>query len=90
MPLASPAIGALAITTFIGAWNGFLGPLIIMQTPDNYPIPVALATLRGVHGTDVGALLVGSSIATIPMLLAAIFGSRRIIDGLAAGALSGQ
>lgn len=90
LPLAAPAAGALAITTFIGGWNSFLGPLTLMSDPNMYTYPVALANLKGVHGTDTGALLVGSSIATLPMLLITIFGSRRIIDGLTAGALSGQ
>jgi multiple sugar transport system permease protein len=90
LPLAAPAAGALAITSFIGGWNAFLGPLTIMTDPNMYTYPVALANLQGVHGTDTGALLVGSSIATVPMLLVTIFGSRRLIDGLTAGALSGQ
>jgi multiple sugar transport system permease protein len=90
LPLAAPAAGALAITTFIGGWNSFLGPLTLMRDPSMYTYPVALANLKGVHGTDVGALLVGSSIATLPMLLVTIFGSRRLIDGLTAGALNGH
>ena len=90
LPLAAPAAGALAITSFIGGWNSFLGPLTLMSDPSMYTYPVALANLKGVHGTDTGALLVGSSIATLPMLVITIFGSRRIIDGLTTGALSGQ
>ena len=90
LPLSAPALGALGINSFIYSWNSFLGPLIIMQTPDMFTYTVALAMLQGVHGTDVGALLLGSSIATIPMLLVTIFGSRKIIDGLTAGALAGQ
>jgi len=90
LPLAAPAAGALAITSFIGGWNAFLGPLTLMSDPSMYTYPVALANLKGVHGTDTGALLVGSAIATLPMVLITIFGSRRIIDGLTAGALSGQ
>ena len=90
LPLAAPAAGALAITTFISGWNSFLGPLTIMRDPSMYTYPVALATLQGVHGTDTGALLLGSAIATIPMILITVFGSRRLIDGLTAGALSGQ
>jgi cellobiose transport system permease protein len=90
LPLAAPAAGALAITSFIGGWNSFLGPLTIMRDPSMYTYPVALATLQGVHGTDTGALLLGSAIATVPMILVTVFGSRRLIDGLTAGALSGQ
>jgi multiple sugar transport system permease protein len=90
LPLAAPAAGALAITSFIGGWNSFLGPLTLMSDPSMYTYPVALANLKGVHGTDTGALLVGSAIATLPMVLITIFGSRRLIDGLTTGALSGQ
>lgn len=90
LPLSAPALAALGINTFIGGWNSFLGPLVIMQSQDMYTYAVALANLRGVHGTDVGALLVGSSIATIPMLIVTVLGSRKIIAGLTAGALAGQ
>jgi multiple sugar transport system permease protein len=90
LPLAAPAAGALAITSFIGGWNSFLGPLVVMTDPKMYTYAVALANLRGVHGTDTGALLVGSAIATVPMLLATIVGSRKLIEGLTAGALSAQ
>jgi multiple sugar transport system permease protein len=90
LPLAAPAAGALAITSFIGGWNSFLGPLTLMSDPSMYTYPVALANLKGVHGTDTGALLVGSAIATLPMVLITVFGSRRLIDGLTTGALSGQ
>jgi multiple sugar transport system permease protein len=90
LPLAAPAASALAITTFIAGWNAFLGPLIIMSEPGLYTYPVALANLRGAYGTDTAAQLVGSSIATLPMLLVILFGSRKIIDGLTAGALSGH
>jgi multiple sugar transport system permease protein len=90
LPLAAPAAGALAITTFIGGWNSFLGPLTLMRDPSMYTYPVALANLKGVHGTDMGALLLGSCIATVPMLLVTVFASRRLIDGLTAGALNGQ
>jgi multiple sugar transport system permease protein len=90
LPLVAPAAGALAITSFISGWNSFLGPLTIMTDPTMYTYPVALANLKGVHGTDTGALLVGASIATLPMLVVTVFGSRRLIDGLTAGALAGQ
>lgn len=90
LPLAAPAAGALAITSFIGGWNSFLGPLTLMSDPSMYTYPVALANLKGIHGTDTGALLVGSSIATLPMVLITVFGSRRLIAGLTAGALNGQ
>ena len=89
-PLAMPAAATLAITTFIAGWNAFLAPLIVMTDPSMYTYAVALANLRGVHGTDVGALLVGCSIATIPMLVVTIVGSRRLIDGLTAGSFGGQ
>jgi multiple sugar transport system permease protein len=59
-----------------------------MSDPNMYTYAVALANLRGIHGTDTGALLVGSAIATLPMLAATILGSRKLIHGLTAGALS--
>lgn len=89
LPLIKPALGTLAIITFVGSWNNFMGALIVMRTREAFTLPVALRSLQGVTSTDWGALMLGTAISVLPLLVAFAAGSRRIIEGLTAGATKG-
>jgi ABC-type glycerol-3-phosphate transport system permease component len=52
LPLSQPALGALGIFAFRSAWNDFLWPLIAVNKPDMFPLPVALALLRGAYSSE--------------------------------------
>ena len=87
LPLLGPALGTLALITFIGSWNNFIGPLVVMRDMDRYTLPLALRSLQGSGQTPWGALCVGAAIAVLPLLVMFAFASRRLIDGLTAGAV---
>lgn len=87
LPLLKPALGTLGLVTFIASWNNFIGPLIVMRTPDNYTLPLALRSLQSPVDTEWGALMTGSAIATIPLVILFILSSRQLIAGLTAGAV---
>jgi multiple sugar transport system permease protein len=87
LPLLKPALGTLALVTFIASWNNFIGPLIVMRTVDNYTLPLALRSLQSTVNTEWGALMTGSAIATIPLLALFAVSSRQLIAGLTAGAV---
>jgi len=87
--LASPALAALGILTFLSNWNNLVGPLIIMRTPSHFTLTVALNTLVGLRLTDYGALMAGTVGAVVPILLVYLAGARRFIAGIAAGSLHG-
>ena len=87
LPLLKPALGTLGLITFIGSWNNFVGPLIVMRTPDNFTLPLALRTLQNPVDTEWGALMAGSAIATLPLLILFAFSSRQLIAGLTTGAV---
>ncbi|MEY3475465.1 MAG: hypothetical protein RL087_1923 [Pseudomonadota bacterium] len=87
LPLLKPALGTLGLITFIASWNNFMGPLIVMRTADNYTLPLALRTLQSPVNTEWGALMAGSAIATLPLLLLFAVFSRQLIAGLTAGAV---
>lgn len=89
VPLIKPALGTLAIITFVGSWNSFMGALIVMRTREAYTLPVTLRSLQGMTTTDWGALMLGTAISVLPLLVAFLAGSSRIIEGLTAGALKG-
>ncbi len=87
LPLLKPALGTLGLITFIASWNNFIGPLIVMRTPENYTLPLALRSLQSPVDTEWGALMTGSAIATIPLVILFILSSRQLISGLTAGAV---
>jgi multiple sugar transport system permease protein len=87
LPVITPALGALAILTFMGKWNEFQFPLLILKAQETYTLPVALSTLRSLRGTEIGVQILGSSIAIIPILIVFILASRQFMAGLTAGAV---
>lgn len=87
LPLLKPALGTLGLVTFIGSWNNFIGPLIVMRTADNYTLPLSLRSLQSPVNTEWGALMTGSAIATIPLIFLFAISSRQLIAGLTAGAV---
>jgi multiple sugar transport system permease protein len=87
LPLLKPALGTLGLITFIASWNNFMGPLIVMRSAENYTLPLALRSLQSPVNTEWGALMAGSAIATLPLLVLFVLCSRQLIAGLTAGAV---
>lgn len=87
VPLLKPAMGTLGLITFIASWNNFIGPLIVMRSPEMYTLPLALRSLQSPVNTEWGALMAGSAIATIPLIILFMISSRQLIAGLTAGAV---
>lgn len=87
LPLLRPAMGTLGLVTFIASWNNFISPLIVMRSAEISTLPLALRNLQSPVNTEWGALMVGSSIATIPLLILFVISSRQLISGLTVGAV---
>ena len=83
LPLCKPVLAALGIFTFMGSWNAFLWPLIIMIKENMYTLPVALANLSGQHATKFGLLMAGAVVVVIPVLIVFIVAQRYVIKGVA-------
>ena len=89
LPLCGPALGTLGLITFINAWNNFVGPLVVMRSVEQYTVPLALRSMQARNNTEWGALMAGSAIAMLPLLVAFVFSARRLVAGLTAGAVRG-
>jgi multiple sugar transport system permease protein len=89
LPLLAPAIATLGIFAFIGKWNEFFMPLIILFDNDKQPLPVMIAFTKGQYATEFGAQYVGIVLSVIPILLVFSIASKRIISGVTVGALKG-
>ena len=87
LPLLRPALGTLGLITFISSWNNFLQPLIVLRSADQYTLPLALRSLQSSVNTEWGALMAGSAIATLPLLVLFALSSRQLIAGLTTGAV---
>ena len=91
LPLAGPAVAAVAILQFQGTWNGYFWPYIIIQTPDQYTVPVALSFFRLAGGlvTNWPPLMAMVVMATIPVLVLYLFFQRYFVEGIAASGVKG-
>lgn len=89
VPVITPALAALAILTFMGKWNEFQFPLLILIEEEKYTLPVALSTLRSLRGTEIGVQILGATGAILPVLTVFLIASRQFISGITAGAVKG-
>ena len=91
LPLAGPALAAVAILQFQGTWNGYFWPLIILQDPDQYTLPLGLSSvpLAGGFSTNWPPLMATVVMATIPVLVLYIFFQRYFVEGIAACGVKG-
>jgi multiple sugar transport system permease protein len=89
VPMSTAALGALAIFTFIGQWDDFLWPMIIIDEAELYTLPLALSRFRGRVTMDVGGLAAASLVAVIPVIIVYLLAQRRFIEGIAMTGLKG-
>lgn len=89
LPLIKPALATLAIVMFIGLWNNFLTPLIVLSTPDKYVLTLALRSVQSLANSPWGAIMLGTFLSMVPLLIAFLFFSKQMMAGLTAGAVKG-
>ena len=89
LPLIRPALGTLGLITFIGAWNNFILPLIVLRQDETYTLPVTLRNLQGLYSTDWGAVMLAAALTVLPLLIVFAFASKQVIEGLTQGAVKG-
>src|SRR5580765_3527318 len=88
LPLSQPVLAALSIFAFRSAWNDFLWPLIAVNKPEMFPLPVALALLRSAYSAEsYGPIMAGATLSALPLLVVFLLANRRIIEGVRVGGL---
>lgn len=85
---ARPAAAMLFLFTFVGAWNNFFWPFIVLDR-QNPTLPVALSLLQSNYFVDYSIVLAGVVLATIPLLILFIFAGKQLVSGIMAGAVKG-
>ena len=90
LPLSQPVLAALSIFAFRSAWNDFLWPLIAVNKVEMFPLPVALALLRGAYSSEsYGPIMAGAALSALPLLLVFLVANRRIVEGVRLSGLKG-
>lgn len=89
LPLIKPILITLGIFTFMGTWNDFLWPLIVLTDNSMYTLPVALANLMGEHTKDPELMMAGSVLTILPVILVFLSLQRHYIKGIMMGSVKG-
>ena len=89
MPLARPAVAAVAIFTFVTTWNDLLWPLLVLSNPDLMTVPVGLATVQGAFGIRYADTMASAILGAIPLVAVFLLFQRNIVQGIAGSGLKG-
>ncbi|GGD83000.1 carbohydrate ABC transporter permease [Paenibacillus nasutitermitis] len=87
LPILRPALSFLGAFTFIGVWNDYLWPLIIITDESKYTLQIALSSLNGIYMTDYSMVIAGTLLAVLPLIVLFLFISKQFISDIAAGAV---
>jgi multiple sugar transport system permease protein len=90
LPISLPGIATISIMGFLGSWNSYLVPLIVITTKKLNTLPLLIQQLNSsLYNRDFGAMYMGISLSVIPILILFAFFSRYLIEGVSAGSLKG-
>jgi multiple sugar transport system permease protein len=89
LPLAKPALVTLGVITFLGSWNDFLWPLLILKDRALLTLPPGLRTLQGAFTSEYGQMMAGAAITAVPVLIIYLVLQRYIVESVATSGLKG-
>ena len=89
LPLVKPALLALGIMTFMGAWNNFMGPLIYINSPENMTLSYALQLFRGENSVEFGMVMAASVMVVIPVIVIFFVAQKHFIEGVTLTGIKG-
>ena len=88
IPLAMPGVATVGILQFVGSWNGYMLPLFVLSSSDNYTLPLGVSMFSSEHSVDTAAVLAFTSLAMLPALICFTIFQKKIVGGLT-GAVKG-
>jgi ABC-type glycerol-3-phosphate transport system permease component len=89
LPVTRPMVGAFCLISFMGHWNSFLWPQIILQNPARFTLPIGLNQMVGLYYQEYGVLMAGTLLSILPVMVLFLLLQREFISGLTAGAVKG-
>lgn len=89
MPLSRPALAALGTFVFLGTWNSFMWPLIVINSTEKMPLMLGLYSFMGQYNVEWGLLMAASVMAMVPVILVFVFGQRYFVQGVVLSGIKG-
>ncbi len=89
LPLAKPALTTVALFQFLGSWNDFLGPLIYLNDPDKYTLPLGIQVFASTSGVQWGWMMAATTVLTVPVVVLFFFTQRTFIQGISVTGMKG-
>ena len=89
LPVSRPMIGAFCLIAFMGSWNSFLWPQIILHSQARFTLPIGLNQMVGLYAQEYGSMMAGTFLAVLPVVLLFFLLQKEFISGLTAGAVKG-
>ena len=89
LPIIRQSSFVLGLFAFLASWNDYLWPTIVLQSPQNFTLQVALTQLKPMYGLDYALQMGGAFLATAPLLILFIFVGRKLVSGVMDGAVKG-
>jgi len=89
LQLYKPALAALSVFTFMGAWNNTIGPLLYLQDKKLYTLPLGLLYLKADVEVNTAMIMAGATIITLPVVLVFLIAQKQFIQGIASTGLKG-
>lgn len=89
LPLAKPALAAVAALTMIASWNDLLVPLVVLNSDELWTLPLGTMQFQGQYATDLALVSAFVVLSSIPTVIFYMFAERQIVSGLTAGAVKG-
>lgn len=89
LPLTKPALASLALLTFVGTWNDYMGPFIYFTSNDLWTVQLGLRSFVGQFDAEYAMIMTGSVISVIPIVIVFLFGQRFFIQGIATSGMKG-
>lgn len=90
MPQIKPALAVVAVTTFVGAWNNFMGPLIYITSPEHMPLSYALQLFQSDRNSEPGMQMAFATLCMLPVIAVFFFAQRYFIEGVTLSGLGGR
>ena len=90
LPIMKPAMATQAIFAFVGSWNNYFLPMILLNKQSSYTMPIMVALLNGdIYKTEFGCIYLGLSMTALPLIVVYLLLSKYIISGIALGSVKG-
>lgn len=90
LPLVKPALAAVSVMTFLGAWKDFMGPLIYISSPEKMPLSYVLQLYNAAHGGEPALLMAATTLVILPVVVLFFFTQRYFIEGVSMTGFGGR